>query len=313
MATHLGFADAVFMPSGVMAQEIALLINNGDKLGSMDQEFICHSSSHLLIHEKDGFKHLLNMNPIIIRTEQPLNFKDVNCALLDSAEGRVKTVMLEHPHRELGGSLTSFEDLKSISELCKEKRIKFHLDGARIWEAAGAYNGKYSAKDICKLFDSAYCSFYKGLDGLAGSMLLGSKEFCVSARVWLRRFGGNLFTLAPYAITAMKGFHSKQMRVSAESSSPFSFVEKANKLKRLVRLLMGDVEVSKVLTFSPKDPQVCMVHVIIQGDRNSCQDACEAVFNKTGVRVFSRLRQDLGDSQLFEWTIGVVCFHILCL
>lgn len=129
-----------------------------------ESSFCCHQTSHLLIHEKESYEHLLKLEPEIIDTQEPITYSDVLRKLNGPNSSKIKTVVLEHPHRELGGSLTSFTDVKKIQEICKQKNVKFHLDGARIWEASGAYNGEKSLKDITGCFDSCYVSFYKGND-----------------------------------------------------------------------------------------------------------------------------------------------------
>ncbi len=85
---------------------------------------------------------------------------------------------------------------------CRSNNVKFYMDGARL---SGGFRLARRGASLCvrdlqtlrlRLRKHA---FYKVLGGLAGSMLLGETSFCASARVWLRRFGGNLFTLAPFA------------------------------------------------------------------------------------------------------------------
>lgn len=75
--------------------------------------------------------------------------------------------------------------------------IHLHMDGARIWEASGSQkydihhtnNCQEIILNISKHFDSIYVSFYKGLGGITGAMLLGTNDFISKARVWQRRFG----------------------------------------------------------------------------------------------------------------------------
>lgn len=186
VADTLGKPDAVFMPSGVMAQQVALCIHSKGVGGS----FVCHSSSHITVHEKDSWDHLLKMKLEEVDTKEPLSLSDVT-SRLDSNKD-VSTVLLEHPHRELGGSMTDWSEIEAMSKLCKERGVAFHLDGARIWEVSGAFGGRHSLSDIAAKFDSVYCSFYKGIGGMTGAVLLGNDDFCAEARVWLRRFGGNL-------------------------------------------------------------------------------------------------------------------------
>ena len=67
MADELGFDDAVFMPSGVMAQSIALLAHRAASK-PYDEEgcFACHESSHLLLHEQDAYRELLGMGALVL-------------------------------------------------------------------------------------------------------------------------------------------------------------------------------------------------------------------------------------------------------
>ena len=118
VSSTLGKEDGVFMPSGVMAQSIALMINSR---ASSSNSFCCHKSSHLLIHEADSYTHLLNMSTHVIDTESPISFEDVR-SILDSGSTELPhTIILEHPHRELGGQLTAHDDLAKIKALCSEK------------------------------------------------------------------------------------------------------------------------------------------------------------------------------------------------
>jgi hypothetical protein len=71
LAQEMGKEDAVFMPSGVMAQSIALLIHRDASLDSRKEprnRFACHHSSHLLLHEEESYRKLLGMEPVILST-----------------------------------------------------------------------------------------------------------------------------------------------------------------------------------------------------------------------------------------------------
>ena len=52
---------------------------------------------------------------------------------------KISTIILELPHREIGGKLTPWDEVEEISKLCKERGIQFHCDGARIFEASVGY------------------------------------------------------------------------------------------------------------------------------------------------------------------------------
>ena len=78
-------------------------------------------------------------------------------------------------------------------------QVPLHADGARLLEVAPYYG--LPLPELCRLFDSLYVSFYKGLGGVTGAMLLGSPTVTREAAVWRRRLGGNPFTVAPYALS----------------------------------------------------------------------------------------------------------------
>lgn len=93
-----------------------------------------------------------------------------------------------------------------------------------------------------------------------------------------------------------------------KSPEGLTFTEKADKLRSIVGLLSEDEDVSKVLEFVPKVPEVCMVHCVINAPASACLRAADETATATdGVRVFSRLRGDYkGDAgrQYFEWNMG---------
>ena len=117
-------------------------------------------------------------------------------------------MIIECPHREIGGKCTPLEELRAISKACRVAGIHLHMDGARIWEAQAFYSEYCSFPDLCSLFDSIYVSFYKGLGAVTGSMLLSSTSNIVEYRPWLRRFGGNLFSQMPIAVSCYSGENS---------------------------------------------------------------------------------------------------------
>ena len=72
-------------------------------------------------------------------------------------------------------------------------------DGARLWEASPFYaaSAGIAIPEICALFDTVYVSWYKGMGALSGASLAGSNAFIEACKPWLRRMGGNLFTVMP--------------------------------------------------------------------------------------------------------------------
>jgi threonine aldolase len=341
VAAELGKQDAVFLPSGVMAQSIALLIHSSRRKQHEEIEcihkrmFLCHHSSHLLLHESDAYYHLLNMKPIVINTKKrisqngysipAMSWKDLEeNPQLHQNYGSISTLIVEIPHRELGGKCSSMEDLIHMKKWCTEHGIRFHCDGARLWEAAATYydqtisssqssdtcypsNKSYSLQQLVSIFDSVYVSFYKGLGGIAGAMLLGDNEFCEEVRVWLRRFGGNIYTLLPYAVSAWSGYRSQWVN---QDGNALTFPERYLKLSRLVT----KISAMNLVSFDPEIPQVNMVHGYFRYDADAVLAAVDRVFQNMGkrIRVLTRVRNIpdtepaylAGYRSTFEWTMG---------
>lgn len=193
MAKLLGKESAVFFPSGTMAQQIALRIWCDQKGVS---KVAYHPLSHLEIHEEDGLKELHHIETFYLAdANRVIEFEDVLKLNED-----VACILLELPQREIGGQLPSYETLQQISDYCRQKGIKLHLDGARLFEVLPYYNK--TASEVCSLFDSVYISFYKGIGGIAGAILAGDQSFTEESKIWKRRHGGDLISLYPYIISS---------------------------------------------------------------------------------------------------------------
>ena len=180
-----------------------------------------------------GYSFLHNIKRIQFSAPELLSHRLLTLKDFQKIKETFAVALLELPQRMLGGQLPSWEELLQISEWCKEKGVKLHLDGARLWECKPYYQKSY--KNICDLFDSVYVSFYKGLGGLTGAVLAGDKNFIEEARVWQRRYGGNLRTQFPYVVSAKMGLekHLEKMDIYlsktielAEIFSEFDQIEK---------------------------------------------------------------------------------------
>lgn len=286
IAEEFGKENSVFMPSGVMAQQIALLIHSKGKRRS----FLCHKTSHLMIHEKEGYRELCGLSAIDLPLQEekmgvsgpPLLHEHVLEAKLDE----ISTLILELPHRELGGKLTPWNDVLKMKQLADDEGIAFHCDGARIFEASVGY--KKSLRELASPFDSVYISFYKGLASpYGGAMLMGTDSFCEEARIWLRRFGGNLYSLLPYIVAGKAGF----LKYVKELEQPtMSFEEKHQKLLRITKSIQ-EKGFEKVGCFEPEVPEVNMVHCFLRLPLKECSEIRDEIEIELGISIFHRIIQ----------------------
>ncbi len=197
VAALLGKEAALFMVSGTQAQPVALKIWSDEKRSPY---VALHATSHLFLHEQNAFQTLYGLQGIALGSAHHVPELD---DLKRAARDPLAAILLELPMREIGGQLPPWDELVAQSEWARKNGIRLHLDGARLWQCPASY-GK-SLAQIAALFDSVYVSFYKDLGGISGAVLAGDKAFIDTARVWQRRTGGNLYSLAPYIVAAREG------------------------------------------------------------------------------------------------------------
>jgi threonine aldolase len=201
----LGKEAAVFMPSGVMAQQAAL---RSWAERSPSDAVAVHALSHLVVHELDALYqvHGLRLEHL---TAEP---RQATVDDLDAIAGPLAAVSVELPLRDAGYLLPTWDELVAFTGRARERGIPVHLDGARLWESQPFYDRPLA--QIAALADSVYVSFYKGLGGMAGAALAGPADVVAQARRWRSRHGGTLFTMLPYAVAARTGLAMRMPRMA---------------------------------------------------------------------------------------------------
>lgn len=282
VADTLGFENACFMPSGTTAQQIALKMYAG-KTGNPN--FAIHPTSHLELHEQHAYAHLSNLKSVIVGdSNRQLNAKDIEDIAIP-----ISTVVIELPAREIGGQLPSWEELESIKATAKKRDIFLHMDGARLWETKSFYRKNYA--EICHNFDSVYVSFYKGIGALTGAMLLGNTDFIKEARVWLRRFGGNLFQLHPYVASAA-------MRFDLALEQMPEYMRRTREVYEILKNISN-------IRFCPDPPQVNMFHLYFNASAEKLTAARDRVAEEDKIWAANRFQTTaLGNLSYTEIYVG---------
>jgi threonine aldolase len=263
-AELLGKEAAVFMPSGTMAQQIAMRIWC-ERRGLRTIAF--HPTCHLELHEERGYERLHGLHATLVGDPNSL----VTPADLEELREPVAALLLELPQRELGGLLPEWDELVAQTAWAREHGVALHLDGARLWEAQPYYARPHA--EIAALFDSVYVSFYKGLGGMAGAMLAGDAELVAEARLWQRRHGGTLVTMFPYVIAAETALAERLERMPA-------YLEHA-------RALAGALAGVDGLEVVPDPPQTPLFHVHLDGPHDALADAALSVAEERKVFLFA--------------------------
>jgi threonine aldolase len=250
IATLLGKPAAVFMPSGTMAQQIALRIW-AERKGVRNIAF--HPSCHLELHEQQGYRELHHLQGILVGSRYDLITLDD----LEQVRVPLAALLLELPQRHLGGALPSWEDLNAQTAWAHERGLVTHMDGARLWECKPFYGREYA--EIAALFDTVYVSFYKILGGITGAALAGPEDLIAEARIWQRRHGGNLVHLFPFVLSARKGL---AQHLPCMGDYHARAVEIAAALERIPEIAI-----------TPNPPHTNMMAVFVRGDRDRLRDA----------------------------------------
>jgi threonine aldolase len=196
VAELLGTPAALFLPTGAMAQQIAVRLH-AERTGRA--AFAAHPTCHLDLWEERGYAvvHGLRFRPAG-DAALPLT-----ADALRAVGEPLAAVVWELPQREIGGTLPEWGDLVAQVALVRERGAAAHLDGARLWEAQPFYDRPHA--EIAGLFDTVYVSLYKGLRGVRGAALAGDEETIAAARVWRTRLGGAVPDAWPLALAALDG------------------------------------------------------------------------------------------------------------
>lgn len=282
VAGLLGKEAAVFMPSGTMAQQVALRLW-AERKGRHSVAF--HPTCHLELHEQKGYERLHGLHAVLVG--DPL--RAITRGDLDGVAEPVAALLLELPAREIGGQLPEWEDLLAQAEWAHAHGAALHMDGARLWEAAPYYDRSYA--EVAAPFDSVYVSFYKGIGGLAGAVLAGPGEFVAEARVWQRRHGGNLIRLYPYVLAARAGLRQRLGRFP-------HYHERAQGVARALTAVAGVV-------VKPNPPQTHMMHVYLPGDVERLEEVGLGIAREERVALFGGLRAaETPGYAKFELSVG---------
>ena len=201
MAKLLGKESAVFMPTGTLANHLAIRA-----LAEKNNRVILQHESHVYNDTGDSTQIFSNLNLISLGFEKAtFTVDEVTEVLKRTASGRVASrvgvISIESPVRRKTGEVFDYEQMKQVSALARTNDIKMHLDGARLF-LASAYTGINPAT-YASLFDTVYISLYKYFNAASGAILAGPKELIAPMYHARRMFGGGLHQVWPYAAVAL--------------------------------------------------------------------------------------------------------------
>jgi threonine aldolase len=199
VATLLGFEAALFVPSGVMANQVAIAAHV-----QRGQEVICTEGAHIYEYELGMMAAFSGVVPRFVPA--PLGAPDpadVRRAIRRSVhQSPTGLIALENTHNKAGGTILPLEVIRAVREISLEEGLPLHLDGARVWNAIAALG--VAPKEITQHFDSAAVCLSKGLGAPVGSVVAGSRAFIKTCHRYRKMMGGGM---RQAGILAAAGLH----------------------------------------------------------------------------------------------------------
>jgi threonine aldolase len=189
VADLFGMEAALFFPTGTMANQTAIKLNTnpGDQI-------ICDKWSHIHLYESGGASANSGVNfNLLDGTRGMITAEQVNEGINDPEFYHTpysKMVGIENTTNKGGGACYDILELQKIKQVCVDHNLKYHLDGARLWNAMIAK--KQQPKQFGQLFDTISVCFSKGLGCPIGSVLLSDAKTMHRALRIRKIFGGNL-------------------------------------------------------------------------------------------------------------------------
>lgn len=188
-AELFGVEDALFFPSGTMANQAAIKLHTqpGDRI-------FCDKWAHVYQYEGGGAAFNSGVTCKLIDGDRGMyTAEQLELAVAGRADIHVpfsRLVCVENTTNKGGGACWDFEELKRIKQVCQENNLKYHLDGARLFNALVAKHE--TPQQYGELFDTISICLSKGLGAPVGSLLLGSKESMAKALRVRKLFGGGM-------------------------------------------------------------------------------------------------------------------------
>ena len=212
-AAMFGMEAGLFVTSGTQGNLIALLTHV-----PRGGEIIVGDKAHIFLYEQGGCAAIGGIVPHIIpvQGDGTLLLSDIEKATRGDNDHfpRTKLVSIENTQGTVGGTPLTVDYTRQVAELAHKNGLKFHIDGARIFNAAVA-NNVTPAEMIAGADSMTFC-LSKGLVAPAGSILVGSQEFITEARRMRKVLGGGMRQTGILAAAGLIAIHKMSQRLQED-------------------------------------------------------------------------------------------------
>jgi threonine aldolase len=216
VAEMLGKEAAVWVPTGTMANQIAL----GSLAGPGD-EVICDRNCHVVNYEGAAISALWGAQSLVVDGERGIFTPEAVKAVLRMSQWdhdpRQRVVAMENTHNRGGGSVWPLAQLEAVADLAHAAGLAVHLDGARIWNAHLATG--VPLRTWCAKADTVSVCLSKGLGAPAGSLVATTRERMRAVRRLRKRVGGGLRQAGVLAAAGMYALDHHLERLAEDHQS----------------------------------------------------------------------------------------------
>jgi len=187
-----GKEKAIYLPTGTMANQLAIKLLNGE-----NTKVIVPENSHVFRDEADAAQSVHGLRLVPVGKDKPyFQLEDLINTIKYTEDNEafrsgLGTVVIENPVRRAKGTAIPIEKIKEIHTYCKKNGYMMHLDGARI-HLASAYTN-VSLEEYASYFDTVYISLYKYLNANGGAILCGDAKIIDQLSHQIKILGGTMF------------------------------------------------------------------------------------------------------------------------
>ena len=243
VAALLGKPDALFFPSGVMANQAAVWIH-----APRGTEVLADVDAHIVHSEIAGVAALSGAQILaVIPTGLVMNADDLRRSF--RARSRYypapSLVCVENTHNGAGGKLTDLSELRAMRAVADEHGVPLHLDGARLWNASVATG--IPLTELAQPADTVMVAFSKGLGAPVGAALAGTHA--AIERAWTARklFGGAMRQSGILAAAALHGVEQHLARLAEDHENA-----------RLIARMLDGIDGASIV---PPDTNILMIDI----------------------------------------------------
>jgi threonine aldolase len=246
MAELLGKEAALWLPTGTMANQVALktLTRPGD-------EVVASRESHAAWHEVGGAAanagvqiHEIGQGGVFTAEELRAATKPRNFAIFPTTT----LVEIENTHNRAGGVVVPQAEVLRICAVARELGLATFLDGARLWNASAASG--LPLDELAAPFDLVSVAFSKGLGAPGGSLLAGSKALIATADRHRRRMGGAMRQNGIFSAAALHALDHHLQRLPEDHANARAFAERL-KAGAAVQLDLATVQTNIIVFHLP--------------------------------------------------------------